>query len=77
MDGFLRAGCLLTLDPEEKSTWHSVARTGERVPLALNEESALSYACRVADAFGVGDSVRVDFDRKLAVADTKEKTKEQ
>ena len=78
MDGFLRAGCLLTLDPDEDSTWHSVARSGERVPLALDEESALSYACRAADTFGVDDNPRpVNFDKKLAVEDTKAKTTEQ
>ena len=77
MDGFLRAGCLLTLDPDEKAAWHSVARTGERVSVGLNEETALSYALRAADAFGVGDSHRVAFDKKLAVKDTKAKTKDQ
>lgn len=77
MDGFLRAGCLLTLDPDEKGQWHSVARSGERVPVNLNEATALSYARRAADAFGVGDSHRVAFDKTLAVADTKAKTKDQ
>ena len=77
MDGFLRAGCLLTLDPDEKGQWHSVARSGERVPVNLNEATALSYARRAANAFGVGDSHRVAFDKKLAVTDTKVKTREQ
>ena len=77
MDGFLRAGCLLTLDPDEKGKWHSVARTGERVPVSLNEEAALTYAYRAADAFGVGESSRVNFDKKLAVQDTKAKTRDQ
>jgi len=77
MDGFLRAGCLLTLDPEQIGTWESVARTGERAPIDLNETVALNYARRAAEAFGVGESRRVAFDKKLAVADTKAKTKEQ
>ena len=77
MDGFLRAGCLLTLNPDAKGTWHSVERSGERVPVDLTEEAALSYACRAADAFGVGKSYRVAFDKKLAVQDTKARTKEQ
>ena len=34
MEGVLRAGSLLTLDPEDKGTWHSVARSGERPLLA-------------------------------------------
>ena len=71
MDGFLRAGCLLTLDPDQNGVWHSVARSGERTPLGLSEEVALSYARGAADAFGVGESCRVPFDKKLAVRDTK------
>lgn len=77
MDGFLRAGCLLTLDPDDPGGWHSVARSGERVAVGLNEDPALRYARRAADAFGVGDSRRVTFDKKLAVQDTKAKTREQ
>ena len=77
MDGFLRAGCLLTLDPDERGVWHSVTRTGARTPLDLNEETALRYARSAADAFGVGESCRVAFDKKLAADDTKVKTKEQ
>ena len=77
MDGFLRAGCLLTLDPDAPGVWHSVARSGERVAIGMNEETALCYARRAATAFGVGDSHRVAFDNKLAVQDTKAKTKEQ
>ena len=76
MDGFLRAGCLLTLAPKEKGAWHSVSRSGERAPVDLNEETALGYARRAADAFGVGESHRVSFDKKLAVDDTKAKSKE-
>ena len=77
IDGFLRAGCLLTFDPGEKGVWHLVEPNGERAPVNLNEETALSYARRSTHAFGVGDSHRVSFDKKLAVEDTKAKTKEQ
>ena len=77
MDGFLRAGCLLTPDPDENGVWHSVARTGARTSLGLNEEVALDYARGAADAFGVGESCRVVFDKKLAVEDTRARTREQ
>ena len=77
MDGFLRAGCLLTPDPEEKVSWLRVGRGGERVPVDLNEELALDYAQRAAAGFGVGENCRVGFDKKRAVADTKAKTKGQ
>ena len=59
MDGFLRAGCLLTLDPDEEGLWHTVARTGARIPFGLNEEVALRYARSAADAFGVGENSQV------------------
>ena len=77
LDGFLRAGCLLTPHPDHEDVWHSVARTGEREPIALNEEIALSYARAAADAFGVGEDRRVSFDKNLAKADAKKKTKSQ
>lgn len=77
MDGFLRAGCLLTPDPDEKAEWLRVGRGGERTPVGLNEVLALDYAQAAAAAFGVGEGRRVEFDKKLAVADTKVKTKGQ
>jgi len=75
IDGFLRAGCLLTPDPDEKGTWHSVARSGERRPVGLNEDIAFGYACQAAETFGVGEDRQLDFDKSLAVQDTKVKTK--
>lgn len=77
MDGFLRAGCLLTLDPDERESWCTVARSGQRAPIELNESVALTYARRCADNFGIGEDVRVEFDKKLAVADSKVKTGEK
>lgn len=73
MDGFLRAGCLLTPDPDEKSVWELVERTGVRTPVGLNETLVLGYAEGAASAFGVGESRRVVFDKKLAIEDTKTK----
>ena len=76
MDGFLRAGCLLTQNPDESGSWHIVARSGERIPVELSEEAALTYAQRCADDFGVGGSDQVEFNKKLALDDTKVKTRE-
>lgn len=75
LDGFLRAGCLLTLDPDRESVWEQIERTGVRTPVGLDEALALGYAEDAAATFGVGRSRRVAFDRKLAVADTNVKTK--
>lgn len=77
MDGFLRAGCLLTPDPDDKAEWLRVGRGGDRTPVGLNEALALEYAEGAADAFGVGEDCRVEFDKKLAVADKNVKTKGQ
>lgn len=73
MDGFLRAGCLLTLDPDKTPVWTCVARSGQRTEVPLNEERALAYAEIAADAFGVGVSRRVAFDKNRARQDAKEK----
>lgn len=77
MDGFLRAGCLLVQDPDQEAAWQSVARTGVRNPVGLDGNAALGYAQGAADAFGVGEGCRVPFDKRLAVQDTKAKSKEQ
>ena len=77
MDGFLRAGCLLTLNPEDPGDWHAVARTGERVAIDLEENTALAYASQAADAFGVPEKRTVTFDKKRAKAEVRKKVKEQ
>ena len=75
LDGFLRAGCLLTIDPDQDSGWESIARTGERERVALDDQVALDYAKEAATAFGVGESRSVTFDKVLAKKDAKKKTK--
>ena len=77
LDGFLRAGCLLTLDPDDSGVWQAVARSGKRESVNLDEGIALEYARSAANAFGVGSDHRVTFDKNLAKADTKAKTKER
>ena len=77
LDGFLRAGCLLTLDPEDSSVWQVVTRNGTRDTINLDEGTSLDYAHSSAVAFGVGSNHRVTFDKNLAKADAKAKTKKQ
>ena len=77
LDGFLRAGCLLTLDPDEDVMWHLVERDGQRTSIDLDESTSLAYAQYTASVFGVGQDQVVTFDKKLAQQDTKEKIKEQ
>ena len=71
MDGFLRAGCLLTLAPDDQGCWESVARDGRRTAIALSEDVVYEYAKEAAKAFGVGEDRRLAFDKKLAKADAK------
>lgn len=73
MDGFLRAGCLLTLASDDHGCWESVARDGRRTPVALSEDIAYEYAKEAAEAFGVGEDRRLVFDKTLAKADAKAK----
>lgn len=73
-DGFLRQGCLLVPDADERADWQCIARTGERTPLALDEDAALRLATGAAQRFGVGADERFPFDAKKAKADLKAKT---
>lgn len=68
-DGFLRQGCLLTLDPEFPAQWHQVERTGERSPVSLDQGIVHDYAFTAAERFGVGSDRLVQFHKERAKAD--------
>jgi CRISPR-associated protein Csb1 len=70
-DGFLRQGCLLTLDPDAPAVWMAIERSGERMPIALKLDIVSNYAAMAAKRFGVGPDRRVKFDPKKATADLK------
>ena len=71
LDPFLRQGCLLVPDPDKTAKWSLVERSGKRTEVDLNEQTALNYAKTAADAFGVGPSRQLSFDKKLAQEDAK------
>lgn len=75
LDGFLRQGCLLTPDPDRTALWEIVGRDGVREKLTLDEETALVFAQRAADGFGVGKERSVKFDKALAKSDVKKNKK--
>lgn len=75
IDGFLRVGCLLTLDPDTTSSWQEVNRDGTRQNIDLTEQKSLDYAQRTAEAFGVGKNRQAVFSNELATADIETKTK--
>jgi CRISPR-associated protein Csb1 len=69
IDGFLRAGCLLTLDPETPGEWTVVHRDGKREPVAVNPATAREIAEKAAQAFKKGPDHLVAFQSELAKAD--------
>jgi len=73
LDGFLRQGCLLVPSVEKQEGWHEVARTGTRTKIGLSSTEARKLASGWAQAFGVGASETVKFDRDLARADVEKK----
>jgi len=77
LDGFLRQGCLLTLDPAAPGQWVTVTRDGDRILVGLTRAVALDYATNSAKAFGPGQSRRIQFKKELAQADLKENDKKK
>lgn len=71
---YFRQGCSLVLDasrPQARTT-EEVYPSGERKPFSVTHGDARAYAAAVAEAFGVGASRTVDFDRERAKRDTTE-----
>ena len=68
-DGFLRQGCLLTLDPDTPSNWTSVERTGTRSPISLDCKTVSDYATMAEKRFGKGSDRMVKFDPERAKRD--------
>ncbi|HEY5338217.1 MAG TPA: type I-U CRISPR-associated RAMP protein Csb1/Cas7u, partial [Rhizomicrobium sp.] len=77
IDGFLRAGCLLSLDPATDAEWQLVHREGKRDTIALDSEVIKQYAHDCADAFGKGPDRPVTFDAALAKEDVEKANKKK
>jgi CRISPR-associated protein Csb1 len=69
MDAFLRAGCLVTPDPEAPGEWNAVARDGKRRSFAMDAAIVRAFAESAAKAFGKGGDRRVTFKAALAKED--------
>ncbi len=68
---YLRQGCNLVLDsskPEPRRI-EEVYPSGQRKPFTLAHDDALAFAHEAANAFGVGKSRTVDFDKERARTD--------
>jgi CRISPR-associated protein Csb1 len=68
-DGFLRQGCLLTLDADDSPAWFLVERTGRRTPFQMENGRVRAYAAAAAQRFGVGADRQATFMRERAKAD--------
>ncbi len=68
---YLRQGCMLVRNPAKagENEFVEVYPTGERKPCPIDHQEVLKYAKSVAQAFGVGESRTVDFDRSRAQRD--------
>ena len=75
LESFLRAGCLLTLDPNASSEWKLVHRDGRRETVTLDPAAIRDYAQTNADAFGMGPNREVTFDPALAREDIRKADK--
>jgi len=71
IDGFLRAGCLLTLDPKSDPEWNLVHRDGKREAVTLDPAAIRDYAQSSTTAFGKGPDRLVMFASALAKEDVR------
>ncbi len=71
VSGYLRQGCNLVLDKDKAQPRRveEVHPSGDRKPFILPHDGALAYAREAANAYGVGPSRVVDFDRERAKRD--------
>lgn len=76
-DGFLRQGCLLTLDPNAPAQWRLVHRTGQRNDVAFDPAQISGCAKNAAKRFGVGPDREFAFSTKVAREDLEKAKKEQ
>jgi CRISPR-associated protein Csb1 len=75
LDGFLRQGCLLTLDPDHREEWVAVGRDGRRTAVALTGGRAFEYAVEASGHFGVGPARAARFEKERAKDDLVDKKK--
>lgn len=77
MDGFLRAGCLITPDPDAPGEWCTVARDGTRTGVQIDAGQVLDFTKGAADAFGKGGDRSITFDKERAKKDGKKADKKK
>lgn len=77
LDGFLRQGCLLTLDPDSPTCWETIGRDGKRHQIELDDVVAVKYAEEAITKFKIDGSEIFHFKKELAKADLSEGDKKK
>lgn len=72
---YLRQGCMLVTHPDKPPEFVEVYPTGDRRSLSISHEAVLQYATATANAFGVGKSRTVVFEKERAKKDVEEAKK--
>jgi CRISPR-associated protein Csb1 len=75
-ENYLRQGCTLVLNPQpgngqQPREFAEVSPDGRRSPCDITHKGALEYATAAAEAFGVGESRTVPFEKERAKRDVK------
>ncbi len=68
---YLRQGCMLVVNPNKLSEFTEMPFTGVPQPCSITHEIALQYATVAAEAFVVGKSMTVPFDKEKAKKEVK------
>lgn len=68
---YLRQGCMLVLNPNKPSEFCEMPSSGVSKPCGISHEIALEYATIAAEAFVVGKSMVVPFDKEKAKKEVK------
>lgn len=70
-ESYLRQGCTLVLNPDEPRDFVEVHPDGQRKPCGITHGAAIEFAAKAAEAFGVGESRTVPFEKERAKRDVK------
>lgn len=74
-ESYLRQGCTLVTNPDEPREFVEVHPNGRREPCDISHDGAIEFATEAAEAFGVGESRIVEFEKLRAKVDVEAKPK--
>ncbi|MGE3854470.1 MAG: type I-U CRISPR-associated RAMP protein Csb1/Cas7u [Planctomycetota bacterium] len=74
-ESYLRQGCTLVLNSDAPRDFVEVYSDGKRLPCDISHDAALEFATQAAEAFGVGKSREVPFEKERAKRDVTDEGK--